>query len=116
MTPGHSNRVFSVKFHPIDDNLILSAGARTLLRCHDARTHARPQPSSSRSALPSSCAVALHTPRGAAHTQGTVLACECFTHRAYFAARVVRLGQHGPDLGPACGGFGPEHLRAAHLR
>jgi WD40 repeat protein len=25
-TPGHSNRVFAVKFHPDDDNVILSAG------------------------------------------------------------------------------------------
>ena len=34
---GHSNRVFSVKFHPTDDNLILSAGWDNTVQVWDIR-------------------------------------------------------------------------------
>lgn len=38
-TPGHSNRVFSVKFVPNDDNLIISGGWDNTVLIWDARIH-----------------------------------------------------------------------------
>ena len=37
MTPGHSNRVFSVKFHPTDENVLLSAGWDNTVQVWDVR-------------------------------------------------------------------------------
>jgi COMPASS component SWD3 len=37
MTPGHSNRVFSVKFHPTDENILLSAGWDNTVQIWDTR-------------------------------------------------------------------------------
>jgi len=37
MTPGHSNRVFSVKFHPTDENIMLSAGWDNTVQIWDVR-------------------------------------------------------------------------------
>lgn len=37
VTPGHSNRVFSIKFHPRDDNIILSAGWDNTVQVYDVR-------------------------------------------------------------------------------
>ena len=37
MTPGHSNRVFSVKFHPLDEHLMLSAGWDNTVQIWDLR-------------------------------------------------------------------------------
>ncbi len=37
MTPGHSNRVFSVKFHPLDPNLMVSAGWDNTVQIWDLR-------------------------------------------------------------------------------
>ena len=36
-TPGHSNRVFSVKFHPLDENMVLSAGWDNTVQIWDLR-------------------------------------------------------------------------------
>ena len=36
-TPGHSNRVFAVKFDPRDDNLIVSGGWDNTIQVHDIR-------------------------------------------------------------------------------
>lgn len=38
VTPGHSNRIFSVKFDPNDDNTLLSAGWDNTVQIYDIRT------------------------------------------------------------------------------
>ncbi|RHY34961.1 hypothetical protein DYB32_000530 [Aphanomyces invadans] len=37
LTAGHSNRVFSVKFHPLDENTIISGGWDNTIQIWDTR-------------------------------------------------------------------------------